>query len=88
MHVGVGRYSSMKKWLIEEEQVSTYPERHRRRRGHESGQNLGREIKNGNEWKSTGCSSHLDSLNVPQLGDYMIYSPARACTMFRTPGVQ
>lgn len=43
----------MKKWFVEEKQMGTYPEGHRRRGGHESGQNLEMQIGNVNEWKST-----------------------------------
>lgn len=40
LHVGAARFPSMQEWLIEEEEVSTYPEGHRRGRGNESGENL------------------------------------------------
>lgn len=40
LHIGVGGLPSVKKRLVEEEEVSAYPEGHRRWGGHESGENL------------------------------------------------
>lgn len=37
LYVGRRCFPSMKKWLVEEEEMSAYPEGHRRRGGHESG---------------------------------------------------
>lgn len=40
LHIGAGGFPSMQEWLIEEEEVSAYPEGHRRGGGNESGENL------------------------------------------------